>query len=355
METIQPVILCGGAGLRLWPASRPEAPKPFLGVNGRSLLEETARRLAGPGFAAPVMVCNARHISRARALLARAGAPAPGLWIAEPVMRNTAPAFAAAALAAARADPGRILLFAPADHHISAPGAFRRLAARAVPAAQDGYIVTFGLVPDHPATGYGYIRAGAALGGGARAVRSFREKPDRKTAQRLLRQTGWLWNSGIFMARAGRLIEEMQAHAPGILAACRQAVEKGRKSRRRLNLEARAFARAPACAFDHAVMEKTARAAVLPAAMGWRDIGDWDAVWQAARKDAQGNAVSGPALLEECCGTYIRAESRPVAAIGVENLAIVETREAVLVVRRDMAQKVKQLAARMTRPRKGRG
>ncbi len=345
LPAIQPVILSGGSGTRLWPLSRAAFPKQFLSLDGaRTMIQDTVTRVAGDGFAAPLLVGGREH----RFLLAeqmRELGIAPRAILLEPVARNTAAAIAAAAALAAEADPAQPLLILPSDHVIDDLAAFHAAIARALPAVRDGALALFGIAPDHPATGYGYIRAGEARDGGF-AVARFVEKPDLATAEGYLADGGYSWNSGMFLFRADAILAALQALAPEVAAAAAAVAARRRDLDFEL-LDETAFAAAPSVSIDVAVMEKTDRALVVPATIGWNDIGAFSALWDRAEKDAAGNALSGDVLTEDARGCYIRAGERLVVAVGVTDLVIAETGDAVLVAAKDRVQEVGALVKRM--------
>jgi mannose-1-phosphate guanylyltransferase/mannose-6-phosphate isomerase len=271
----------------------------------------------------------------------------PEVEVLEPVGRNTAPAIAAAAALCAAHDPEELLLVLPADHHIARPDLFLDVIAQGAGLAEEGKLVTFGIVPDAPETGFGYIRAGEAAGEGGFAVDAFVEKPDADTARVYLDAGGYFWNAGIFLFRADRMIRELEALAPDIWRHAARAVTTGRLDLDFLRLSAEAFELCPSDSIDYAVMEHTKDAVVVPADIGWSDVGSWTALWDIGDKDAHGNVVSGDAVMQETQNTFIRAESRLVATIGVDDLIVVETSDAVLVARRDKVQDVKAVVARL--------
>lgn len=359
---IVPVVLSGGSGTRLWPLSTPERPKQFLPlVSERTLFQETLLRLAGlDELAAPIVVCNEAHRFLVAEQLRETGVRA-GAIVLEPDGRNTAPAVAAAALVSRKKgsdpfSPDPVLLVLPADHVIANGAAFRAAVGQAVGAARAGRLVTFGVVPTHAETGYGYIEQGASEGEWA-AVARFVEKPDRETAKRYVASGRFLWNSGMFAFEAGTLLAELARWAPGIVAACERAVAGARADDDFLRLGA-AFLESPADSIDYALMEKTGRAAVVPLDAGWSDVGSWAALHAAAEKDGDGNVMRGDVLAEACKDSYVRASGRSVAVIGLEGLIVVETGEAVLVMRKDRSQRVKQVgeAVRKGEPsQRGRG
>jgi len=343
-----PVILSGGAGTRLWPLSRELYPKQLLALLGpRTMLQQTAQRVAGLDCAAPVVVCNEAH----RFLVAeqlRALKLTPKAIVLEPFGRNTAPAIALAALAARR-DAGGVdplLLVLPADHVIRDTAVFQQAVRTALPAAEQGQLVTFGIVPDRPETGYGYIQRGAAQGSVFRIAR-FIEKPDLERARQFVAAQDYYWNSGMFLFRAGRYLEELERLAPEMAHACRTAFEQGRKDLDFTRLDAAVFEGCPSDSIDYAVMEKTAGAVVVPLDAGWSDVGSWSALHDASDADADGNVAHGDVLQEDSSGCYLYAESRLVAAVGLRNHVVVETKDAVLVAPRDRVQDVKKLVNRL--------
>jgi mannose-1-phosphate guanylyltransferase/mannose-1-phosphate guanylyltransferase/mannose-6-phosphate isomerase len=343
---IVPVILSGGEGKRLWPMSSADRPKQFLSLTGEeTLLQQTVRRLADPAmFAPPIIVGGAGQ----RFLIAeqlRAAGLAAGRIVLEPKGRNTAPALAAGALMAHAADPDALIFSAHADHAIPDAAAFRTTIAKGVAAAETGRVVLFGVTPSFPATGYGYIEPGAALADGVREVARFIEKPERPDAERLC-AAGCLWNSGLFLMRADRLIAELAEHEPQVLAQVRAAIERAEADPDFLRLDPEAFAAAPSISIDHAVMERTGRAAVVAADFVWSDIGSWSAVWEAQSRDEHGNAARGPSVLQDVTGCLVFTEGPRIAACGVADLVIVATAEQVLIVPRRHDQMVRGLAER---------
>jgi mannose-1-phosphate guanylyltransferase/mannose-6-phosphate isomerase len=347
---IFPVILSGGSGTRLWPLSRRAKPKQFLALTGQeSLLQETARRVRTGLFAPLTLIGSAAHVEEAERQLAAMGAP-PRLHVLEPFGRNTAPAAAIAALAVEAEAPSAVLALLPADHFIADSEAFQAAIIAAAADAREGRIVTFGIVPTAPETGYGYIRrTETPYATGAYPVAQFVEKPDLPTALSYLKSGAYLWNSGMFLARADILLAEMGSYAPKILEACRRAFDKGRREGGRLALDRGAFEACPSDSIDYAVMEQTSCASVLPARMGWSDVGSWATLWELAPKDASGNVLTGETYAHDSRNLYVRAESRLVATVGVADLVIVETADAVLVARRDKVQDVKAIIDRLTK------
>jgi mannose-1-phosphate guanylyltransferase len=339
---IIPVILSGGTGMRLWPLSRLGRPKQFLALTGEhSLLQQTALRVAGDGFAAPIVVGAAGQAEELAAQFAAIGI-APSLTILEPAPRNTAPAAALAALAAA---PDDLLLVLPSDHLVADEAVFRASIAAARPAAEAGWLVTFGMAPDRPETGYGYIKAGEPTPEGASRAAAFVEKPDLATAQAYLAEGGWLWNSGMFLMRADAFLDALRQHAPYLAPAVEAAWAGARRDGARLLPDAASFARAPGQSIDHAVMERHDRVAVLPASFGWSDIGSWEALHGVSAPDGDGNVLVGDVVAIGSSGSLIRSEGPVIAAIGVEDMIVVATERAVLIVPRAQSQRVDEAIA----------
>jgi mannose-1-phosphate guanylyltransferase len=342
---ITPVILSGGAGTRLWPLSRAARPKQMLDLTGAgAMLALTAERVTEPGlFAAPIVVAGEGQAADIEAAL-----PALGALILEPMGRNTAPAIALAALAAGADD---VLLVLPSDHLVRDGEGFRAAVRRALPAARDGWLVTFGMAAERPETGYGYIERGAALSEGVHEAARFVEKPDTATAEAYVAGGRHDWNGGIFLFRAGTMIEALREFSPEVLQAAEQAMAAARRSPSTgsggtgavIRPDGDAFAAAPAISIDYAVMEKAGKVAVVPARIGWSDIGSWEALHIVADKDEDGNVVVGPGMALDAKGCLIRSEGPMVAAIGVEDLVIVATGDVVLVVPRHRSQEVKDV------------
>jgi mannose-1-phosphate guanylyltransferase/mannose-6-phosphate isomerase len=347
---IQPVILSGGYGTRLWPLSRKSLPKQLLPlVSERSLLQETASRTAAAtAFASPLIVCSHEHRDLVAAQMATIGIE-PRLIIAEPVGRNTAPALAVAALVLIATDPDVVLLVEPSDHRIGDAAAFCAAVERGLDAAAAGYLVAFGIAPDRPETGYGYIRQGEALAGtgGAFAISRFVEKPGIEDAVRFAASDRYLWNSGIFLMEARRYLEELEALEPQLLLACADAVAAARREGGMLSLDTPAFAAAAEISIDRAVMERTRAAAVVPLDVAWDDVGSWRTLRDFALADGDGNVVVGDAVLDRVHRSYIRSEDGLVAAVGLDDVVVVSTGDAVLVASADEAPNVGRLVERM--------
>jgi mannose-1-phosphate guanylyltransferase/mannose-6-phosphate isomerase len=349
---IVPVILSGGSGTRLWPLSRAMYPKQFIRFfdgEGRSLLGSTLERL-GPDarFAAPIVVCNNDHRFLVREELARAKLE-PQAVMLEPVARNTAAAVAAAALFAERRDANAIILVMPSDHVVGDNAGFLEGVERAAEIAATGRLVLFGIKADEPHTGYGYIRQGGALNGstGGFAVDAFCEKPDRAKAEGYLAEGGYFWNSGIFVLSARTYLAELERLDPAIYKAARGALENATQDMDFLKLEKTAFAASPNISIDYAVMEKTKAAAMLPLDVGWSDVGSWSSLWEIAPHDEQGNAIEGDAVLIDTANCLVRSERSLVAAIGVNDLVIVDTPDALLVADKSRSQEVSAIVAKL--------
>lgn len=350
---IFPVVLCGGSGTRLWPMSRGGYPKQYLKLSGdHTLVQQTALRLRGiENVSAPIVITNNEQRFLVAEQLREVGAT-PSTIVLEPVGRNTAPAIASAAFVAMQHSPDALLLVLPSDHAIRNDVSFAAAVRAAANIAADQYLVTFGISPTEANTGFGYIRRGASLGydASAFAVDAFVEKPDAETATRFLAEGCYDWNSGMFMLKASTYLDELRVHQPDIAHQVQLAVERAQRDNDFLRLDAEAFTASPNVSVDYAVMEKTMRAAVVVAAsdLGWNDIGSWAALADLSDADEKGNTLLGDVLEEFVKDSYVRAEHRMVAAIGVENLVIVETADAVLVAHRDRTQDVKKIVERLS-------
>ena len=344
-KPIVPVILSGGSGQRLWPLSREMYPKQLINIlSDRSLLQETAARLSGPGFSPPMIVCNDNHRFIVAEQLRDAGLRS-GAIVLEPRRRNTAPAAALAALILLDDDPDAVMLLAPSDHAIGKPEVFASAVIIGLDAAKQGKLVTFGIKPDHPATGYGYIRRGGAIDGadGCFAIESFIEKPDAATAEQYIAEGNYFWNGGIFLFSAASFIQTLGALRPDIVSACRKAVENSTTDLDFFRPGEQAFEACPSESIDFAVMEHTRDGAVVPVDMDWRDVGSWGSLWAIAEKDDDGNVLNGDAIAQGTRDSYLRSNGPLLAAVGVENLVIVATGDAVLVGKRDAGEEIRSL------------
>ena len=350
--SVYPVILSGGSGTRLWPLSRRSYPKQLLPLAAEdTLLQQTALRVhETEAFAPPLILCNDAH----RFIIAeqlRDQNIEPLAIALEPVARNTAPAIAAAALIVAEHDPDGILLVLPSDHVIRNLPAFHAAVDTACEAARRGALTTFGIVPTHPETGFGYIRRGEAFPGlpEVASVAEFVEKPSEERARAFLASGEYAWNSGMFVFPVRILLEELDRLQPELVAACRESVVKSKRDLTFTRLDEAAFATSPSISIDHALMEKTEAAAVVTADIGWNDIGPWAALWDISERDESGNVTLGDVVLRDVHNSYARSENRLISAIGVRDLIIVETDDAILVAPRDRAQEVKEIVAELDR------
>ena len=352
MKNIVPVILSGGAGTRLWPLSRELYPKQLLAlVEERTMLQETVLRLGGlSDISAPVVVCNEAHRFLAAEQLRNVEQPAAAI-ILEPVGRNTAPAVAIAALQAVADGDDPLLLVLPADHVIRDADTLCQTISEGVSAAAEGRLLTFGIVPSSPETGYGYIKRGSACAGASTAdvyaVDAFVEKPDEATAENYLESGDYLWNSGMFLFKASAFLSELEKYNPEMLTACQQAWEKRASDLDFVRLDAEAFAACPSDSIDYAVMEHTGQAAVLPLDAGWSDVGSWAALWEVAEGDAEGNVCRGDVIAVDTVNSYIHAGSRLVAGVGLQDVVVVETADAVLVANKNKVQDVKAVVEQL--------
>lgn len=333
-----PVVLCGGSGTRLWPRSRASRPKPFIPlVDEEPLFISTLKRCADPEmFGAPVVVTGSAHLEHVEAQLDAA----EGTVIVEPMARNTA---AAIALAACRLDADDVMLVCPSDHHIADCDAFNSAAARACELAREGWLVAFGITPDAPETGFGYLKQGDEIGDGAWAIERFVEKPDRPRAEAFLAEGGYSWNGGLFAFRAGTFMDELTAHRPQIAQKAREAVSAGYAEGRRFYPEAKAFAEIESESVDYAVMENTGKAAMVPVAMGWSDIGNWQALREARARDEDGNVARGRVELVDCRNVMVDSDGPRVSVIGLEDVIVVVDGDDILVTSAEGSQKVGKL------------
>jgi len=345
---IRPIILSGGSGTRLWPLSRSLFPKQLHPlVSEKSLLQETALRVSGPEFAAPIVICNEEHRFMVAEQLREVGLEAEAI-VLEPEGRNTAPAVAIGALMRETATDEALLVL-PSDHVIRDNGAFVTAVNAAVAAAASGYLVAFGISPTGPETGYGYIKRGAPLDGmkGCYAIDRFVEKPDADTAKKYLEDGGYDWNGGMFLFAPDTYLTELDRTQPGMIAFLREALAKAVTDFDFIRLDRDMFGKVTSISIDYAVMEQTDQAAVVPVDMGWSDVGAWDALWAIENKDAQQNVLIGDVITEDVRNTYIRGGNKLVAAAGLENIVVVATEDAVLVSSMDKAQSVKNLVDKL--------
>jgi mannose-1-phosphate guanylyltransferase/mannose-6-phosphate isomerase len=342
---LTPIILSGGSGTRLWPLSRELYPKQFLPLVGeRTMLQETLQRLEGMEAAAPIVVCNDAHRFLVAEQLRQLGSK-PQAIILEPAGRNTAPAIALAALTAL---PEALLLVLPADHVIKDVTAFQDSLKAALSAAQAGKLVTFGIVPTSPETGYGYIRADTSnVEASARPIAEFIEKPEAARAEDFVRAGCYFWNSGIFLFQAARILQELEKYAPDILQSARAALASAMPDLDFIRVDAKIFQQCRSDSIDYAVIEKTRDAVVVPLTAGWSDVGSWSALHQAIPCDDLGNVTKGDVIAEDSHGCYLHAESRLVSVIGLNDHVVVETKDAVLVAPKNRVQDVKKLVARL--------
>ncbi|WP_027359816.1 mannose-1-phosphate guanylyltransferase/mannose-6-phosphate isomerase [Desulforegula conservatrix] len=349
------VILAGGSGTRLWPLSRELYPKQLINlVNEDTMLQNTLTRLNGvEKKGSPIIICNEDHRFMVAEQIRQIGTQTPTI-ILEPAGRNTAPAVAVAAFHAFRSDHDAVLLVMPADHHIENSEAFAKAMNTAAKIATNNVMITFGIVPESPETGYGYIKKGKACCSDdinekteAFLIDSFVEKPDLETAKKYVESGEYYWNSGMFMFRAGTYIEELSKYAPEMIKQCETAVKLGKADLDFFRLDAEAFKACPSDSIDYAVMEKTDRGVMIPLKAGWNDLGSWQSLWQTGKKDCNMNVLHGDTLLHDVKNSYIHASERMVAAIGLENHIIVETSDAVLVSPMDRSQDIKHLVSKL--------
>ncbi len=354
--TLFPVIMAGGTGSRLWPLSRELYPKQFLSLTGQaSMLQTTLKRLDGMYCQNPVVICNELHRFVVAEQLRNIDMLSNNI-ILEPEGRNTAPAIALAALTTIKENPDQdpLLLILAADHVIENEVEFRNNVLSAIELAKQGDLVTFGIVPTHAETGYGYIKRGLALGHGAPddvvagyAVEAFVEKPDLETAEKFLASQEYYWNSGMFLFRAKRYVEELKKYRPDILEACERALNSSTHDLDFVRINSDEFLKCPAESIDYAVMEKTAEAVVVPLSVGWSDVGSWSSLWDISSKTKDGNVLQGDIIVSNAQNSYINAESALVAAVGIDNLVVIQTKDAILIANKDDVQDVKKIVTKL--------
>ncbi|WP_300675025.1 mannose-1-phosphate guanylyltransferase/mannose-6-phosphate isomerase [Desulfoluna sp.] len=344
-----PVILAGGSGTRLWPLSRELHPKQLIGlIDEYTMLQNTVLRLAGfEGMARPIVICNENHRFMVAEQLRSIGIDPLAIML-EPVGRNTAPALAAAALKALEIDDAPTLLVLPADHTITYTEKLHEAMREGVALAEKGKLITFGIVPESPETGYGYIRKGAPVDGvDAVVIDRFVEKPDLDTANAYVASGDYCWNSGMFMFGSREVLAELERFTPEIVTACRAAVEKGTTDLDFFRLDSEAFAACPEDSIDYAVMEKTDKGVMISLSAGWNDVGSWDAIWHIGEKDENDNVIKGDVFLHDVSSSLLQGESRMIAAVGLKDMIVVETKDAVLVAPRDRGQDVKKIVSQL--------
>ncbi len=346
-----PVILAGGTGSRLWPLSRQNFPKQFLALGDPELgtmLQRTITRLAGLEHAAALVVSNTHHRFVVAEQLRKTDAPSRRI-ILEPSACNTAPAIALAAFEACKDGQDPVLLVLPADHHIEDGDAFQTAVRAAQRHAENGKLVTFGIVPSHPETGFGYIHSGESLADAALAILAFKEKPSAELAEEYVASGEYFWNSGMFMFRASTFLSELKRLNPDLLRACQQSLAHAEEDRDFLHIPAELFAECEDESIDYAVMERTQRGAVVALDAGWNDLGSWAAIWDVGAKDGQGNSLQGDVLTVDTQNSLVQAHHRLVATVGVTDLVVIETKDAVLVAPREQSQQVKQIVDQLKR------
>ncbi|MFM1813915.1 MAG: hypothetical protein RLZ98_610 [Pseudomonadota bacterium] len=353
MAEIIPVVLSGGSGTRLWPLSRSMYPKQFIRLlkdQSTSLLGATLARLSQEeGFVAPLLLCNSDHRFLVQDELMRAGVENAEI-VLEPVARSTAPAVAVASLLAVEKDPAAVIVVMPSDHVVQDPAAFVVAVKNAAEVAARGHLALFGIKPDRPHTGYGYMCCNRDLEefeGRARKVAQFTEKPDLATAERYIAEGNYFWNSGIFVMHAKTFLRELERHAPDVLSAAKSALAASARDLGFLRLGGPEFAAAPGISIDYAVMEKTDTAVMLPLDVGWSDVGSWSSLWEVAAHDAAGNAVNGDAIMQDSSGCYVHSQRALVTALGVRDLIIVDTPDAVLVADKNRSEEVSRVVQRL--------
>lgn len=347
MHMLLPVVMAGGSGTRLWPLSRTLYPKQFLSLNSQlTMLQETLRRLKQVEHSPALVICNEAHRFIVAEQMRKENLKHSGILL-EPVGRNTAPAVALAALQARKSGEDPILLILAADHDIRDEERFTKAVFEARAFAEQGKLVTFGIVPSVPETGYGYIRTGEKLKGEGFKVAAFIEKPELAVAEQYLQDGGYLWNSGMFMFKASVFLNELKNFRPDILSACEQSLVNATQDLDFIRLDSNVFHACPEDSIDYAVMENTSEAVVVPLDAKWSDVGSWSALWDISQKDSNGNATRGDVLLEDASDSYIYSQHRLIGAVGVKDLVVVETKDAVLVAHKGHVQKVKNIVAQL--------
>ena len=351
MSYVHPVILSGGVGSRLWPLSRSQSPKQLLALAGeQTLIQQTAIRVSGPGFAKPSIICHAEHRFAIAHQMQEIRVVPENIFL-EPLGRNTAPAAAVSAVAISEMEPDAVLLVMPADHVIRDQKAFFKAVDAAHAVAKRGCLVTFGIAPREANTGYGYIQRGAPLNGlgGVFAVSRFVEKPATETAARYVQAGDYYWNSGIFMFEARAYLSELERWEPNIVEQCRNAIHSGRRDLDFYWLAPESFGACKSISIDYAVMERTDKAVVVPAEMGWSDVGSWEAMWEISDKDADGNVIIGDVMQLGTRNSYLRSEGPMIAVLGAKNLVVVASPDAILVGTKAAAQDVKKIVEQLER------
>lgn len=345
--SIIPVILSGGSGTRLWPLSNNDKPKQFLPlVTNNSMIQETYLRLNGLDVSSPIVCCNTSHRFLVAQQLEEISVKNPRILL-EPVAKNTAPAIAAACCCAVKEDPEAVVIVLPSDHSIANIDAFKNALNLAIQEADKGSLVTFGIVPTFPATGYGYVKGSkdsSSIDGSVQYLEKFVEKPDSETAKKFLESGEYSWNSGIFVFKAKTFLEELSSFEPDICSLATASFEKAEVDQDFIRLERGCFELITGNSIDYAVMEKTKKGKIVRLDAGWSDVGSWSALWEMKEKDSSGNVIKGKVIALESKNSYIRADKRMIATIGVEDLVIVETSDAILVAAKDKVQNVKQIA-----------
>lgn len=342
-----PVVLCGGSGTRLWPLSRESFPKQFLRLHGdTSLLQQTLLRCEGLSDESPLLLTGEATRFIVAEQLHDIGVDEATLML-EPIQRGTAPALACAALQLMQVHGDALMLALPSDHIVRDSDAFRRAVRKAADAAREGLLMSFGISPTAPETGYGYLRAGASIADDTLRIDAFLEKPDRQTAQGLIDSGRCYWNGGMFVFRCSRLLDELEQHAPAVMSACRDAFARAAVDGGLVRLDADAYKRSPDISIDIALMERTSKAAMVAIDAGWSDIGSWASVWESAEHDQAGNSAQGDVLLDDCRNCHIHAGKRLVSAVGLDDLVIVDTDDALLVLPKSRAQDIRRIVKRL--------